>query len=40
MKKVLVKNKEGKQLIVQEALIPTGYNYVEDYKPKSNKKKK
>jgi hypothetical protein len=38
MKKVLVRNHAGKELIVQEALIPTGYQYVEDYNPKKKKK--
>jgi hypothetical protein len=40
MKKVLVENHEGKQLVVQEALIPVGYKYVEDYTGKKKSKKK
>lgn len=38
MKKIRVKNHEGKELIVQEALIPRGYQYVEEVKPKKKKK--
>lgn len=29
---VRVRNHDGKDLIVQRVAIPTGYNYVEDYK--------
>lgn len=31
MKRVIVKNHEGKELVVQRALIPSGYFYVGDY---------
>jgi hypothetical protein len=40
MKKILVENHKGKQLVVQEALIPLGYKYVEDYPGKKKSKKK
>jgi hypothetical protein len=38
MKKILVQNHKGDKLVVQEALIPTGFRYVEDYNPKNKKK--
>jgi hypothetical protein len=40
MKKVLVQNHKGDKLVVQEALIPSGYKYVEDYNPKPKSKLK
>jgi len=38
MKLVKVKNSDGKVLIVQETLVPNGFQYVEDY-IKQNKEK-
>lgn len=39
MEKVIVKNHEGKELVVQKNFIPKGYVFVKDYKePKKPKK--
>jgi len=38
LKKVIVKNKKGKTLVVQDVMIPNGYIYVKDYVEKDEKK--
>lgn len=39
MERIVVKNHDGKELIVQKGLIPKGYVFLKDYKePKKTKK--